>query len=387
MNLLDLDYYIDVKDKVITIEYTHLEYSLVQILKNSIDNKNIRKTSLYSVFQHFIHFFKGGYVFKIYHHTEGHDFEILTYNEEFDIKLSDVVRVFKDTEEFPTNTFFKIVSGNMWYPYFDKSVDYYEPTLIGFFSDYGYSFDVGNQNIDDSFLENKIIDKKFTYLNRIPKVQRAYLFNRIWNENRNILDNSYWSWNSVGSKDYAFYNDSHPIKSIEGIGTTTLDDESTNFFGKELIRNSFCSIIMESEIGDTSLFLTEKIIKPILFCQPFLVLGSYKYYEMLQELGFKTFSDFWDESFESVMVGDNHTGLFKKCDRFYEQIDYINTMSNDKLVDIHKKMIPILVHNRNLLIDIFNKKFGKHTHLVDMDNTSVFLHRKDKQDRLTKHRI
>jgi len=387
MNLLDLDYYIDVKDKVITIEYTHLKYSLVQILKNSIDNEDIRKTSLYSVFQHFIHFFKGGYIFKIYHHTEGHDFEVLTYNELFDIKISDVVRVFKDTEEFPTNTFFKIVSGNMWYPFFNTSIDYYEPTLIGFFSHYGYTDKIHETFIDDYYLNKKIINKKFLYLNRIPKIQRAYLFNKIWSEDKSILENAHWSWNSKGSKDYAFYDSTHPIKSIEGIGKTTLDDESTNFLGEELIKDSFCSVITESEIEDTSLFLTEKIIKPILLCQPFLVLGSYKYYEMLQQLGFKTFSDFWDEGFESVKVGDTHDGIFKKCDRFYEQISYINSLDISKLENMHKDMIPILLHNRNLLLDIFNKNFGEYNYLINMDNTSVFLHTKNKQDRLTKHTI
>ena len=59
MNLLDFDYYIDVKDKIITIEYNGLGIPLVDILKNSIKGNDVEKTILYKVFQHFIHFVLG----------------------------------------------------------------------------------------------------------------------------------------------------------------------------------------------------------------------------------------------------------------------------------------------------------------------------------------
>ncbi len=388
MNLLDFDYYIDVKDKIITIEYNGLGIPLVDILKNSIKGNDVEKTILYKVFQHFIHFFKDNYTFKIYHHTEGHDFEILSYNEKHNIKISDVVRAFKDIEEFPTNTFFRIVCGNMWYPFYDNKIDYYEPTLTGFFSNIsGYEFDVNNLEIGNEYLIDKKINKKFIYLNRVPKKERAYLFHKIWTEDKKLLDNSYWSWNSKGLSDYAFYDESHPIKSIEGINKTTLDDESTNFLGDDLIKDSFCSIISESEIEDTTLFLTEKIIKPILFCQPFIVLGSYKYYDFLQKIGFKTFGEFWDEGFESVKISDTADGIWKKCDLMYEQIKYINELSLLELENLHKKMLPTLIHNRKVLLGIFNDDFPDFNYLIKRDSTSAFLHTKDKKDRLTEHKF
>ena len=47
-----------------------------------------------------------------------------------------------------------------------------------------------------------------------------------------------------------------------------------------------------------TIFLSEKIFKPIYCCQPFIVFGNPGTLKELHNLGFKTFSDFWDESYD-----------------------------------------------------------------------------------------
>lgn len=50
--------------------------------------------------------------------------------------------------------------------------------------------------------------------------------------------------------------------------------------------------------GGYPYFLTEKIWKPIICQQPFIVYGQRGYLKCLREMGFRTFSNVWDESYD-----------------------------------------------------------------------------------------
>ena len=56
---------------------------------------------------------------------------------------------------------------------------------------------------------------------------------------------------------------------------------------------------MNSENHDDAFVITEKTVKPISMLHPFMVLTSYNYLKRLHNLGFKTFGEFFDESYDS----------------------------------------------------------------------------------------
>jgi hypothetical protein len=77
--------------------------------------------------------------------------------------------------------------------------------------------------------------------------------------------------------------------------------------------------------------------------KPF-VLGAPPYtLKLLKEHGFKTFSDFWDESYDSITVHE------ERLLKIFEVIDFINSKSIEELQEMYIQMKPILEHNYNLI--------------------------------------
>jgi hypothetical protein len=61
--------------------------------------------------------------------------------------------------------------------------------------------------------------------------------------------------------------------------------------------HSACSIISETNDND-KIFITEKLWKPILCQHFFIVHGNHLYLQKIRELGFKTFGNYFDESYD-----------------------------------------------------------------------------------------
>ena len=70
--------------------------------------------------------------------------------------------------------------------------------------------------------------------------------------------------------------------------------------------------------GDSEhVFLTEKIFKPLLLKMGFVVAGRSGVLKKLRDLGFKTFSDYWDESYDNI--SDSNT----RMDAVVDTVEYI----------------------------------------------------------------
>ena len=62
------------------------------------------------------------------------------------------------------------------------------------------------------------------------------------------------------------------------------------------------SLVSETHDSNDEIFMTEKIWKAILAEHVFIVHGNLNYIKKLQELGFKTFGDYFDESYDQEIV-------------------------------------------------------------------------------------
>lgn len=87
---------------------------------------------------------------------------------------------------------------------------------------------------------------------------------------------------------------------------------------------------------------TEKTIRPMQFHRAFMVLGHYGTYEKLQDLGYQTFNDFWDED------GMSHRDVHKRIGVMIENIQKISKMSRESFLSMYQEMQEILDHNQAL---------------------------------------
>jgi len=121
---------------------------------------------------------------------------------------------------------------------------------------------------------------------------------------------------------------------------------------KNLYETSLIHIISETYFNTDIIHITEKSFKPILYRQPFIMLGPPKILTHMKQLGFKTFSNFWDESYDEM---SDHT------QRFYKILDLVETiakMSYDEKLNLVEKCREVVEHNFNILVNFkSNPKF------------------------------
>lgn len=116
-------------------------------------------------------------------------------------------------------------------------------------------------------------------------------------------------------------------------------------------KNIFVDIVLETfnerqGINPYIVFITEKTAKPILACRPFIISANAGFYKELHKLGFKTFSDWWDENF------DDDVDFLTANDRLLNTVNEINSWSRKKCLRIFEDMKPTLLHNYKILNDI-----------------------------------
>lgn len=80
---------------------------------------------------------------------------------------------------------------------------------------------------------------------------------------------------------------------FNGLHPTAVTDTITNLYN-----NSLVHVISETNFYTNIIHQTEKTIKPIANMQPFIMLGSPNSLKSIKDMGFKTFSDFWDEGYD-----------------------------------------------------------------------------------------
>jgi hypothetical protein len=108
-------------------------------------------------------------------------------------------------------------------------------------------------------------------------------------------------------------------------------------------QSSLISIVTETNFQNNDIFNTEKIFKPMVHRHPFILVGPYKTLENLKNMGYKTFSDFWDESYDDIE--DPTERLLK----IVEICKDIHNWDNTRKKQFFYKSMIITNHNHALL--------------------------------------
>lgn len=128
-------------------------------------------------------------------------------------------------------------------------------------------------------------------------------------------------------------NETNVGKMCADIGNTT----------RPYYQNSLVSIVTETNFNSSEMSLTEKSFKPIREKHPFIIAGVPRVLKAMREMGFKTFGEFWDESYDteendSIRI----TQIINICRE-------IGSWSPQKVLEFRRAVKPILEHNFEIL--------------------------------------
>jgi hypothetical protein len=109
----------------------------------------------------------------------------------------------------------------------------------------------------------------------------------------------------------------------------------------EQTQESFVYVVTETCYWERKHHLTEKIFKPIVSRMPFILVGPAHNLKYLREYGFKTFSYFWNESYDDI---EDPVLRIEAIGRLLKKIC---TYPLHELEEMLREMRPILEHNYN----------------------------------------
>lgn len=118
------------------------------------------------------------------------------------------------------------------------------------------------------------------------------------------------------------------------------------FEQKEPYMNTYFSVITETLFYEHGHYISEKTFKGIAHLHPFVILGKPGIIRQLKKWGFKTFSDYWDESYDDI---ENNS---ERMIKVYNIVKSLIQKSNEEWDQLTEKLIPILNHNRNHLLNM-----------------------------------
>ena len=132
-------------------------------------------------------------------------------------------------------------------------------------------------------------------------------------------------------------------------------DSTRHFYEDSLVH-----LISETNFFTSVIHLTEKSYKPIIYKQPFIMMGACGSLRALRDQGFKTFDMLWDESYDDE---PSNTARFFKI---LELIRKICAMSEDEKLEISRACKEIVDYNYdmlkntqvNQLVEKFINKYG-----------------------------
>lgn len=175
---------------------------------------------------------------------------------------------------------------------------------------------------------------------------------RHWKHHGEISNIKNWQWRFLlyargltGSRQYrkSLINDLTPLKSMIDYDWDQNKNISSDYSAKISVTDAGSSaihLVAETIFTQEKIHLTEKIFKPMVMMQPFILFagaGSLKY---LTKYGFKTFGDIWDESYD--LESDYNCRYKKILNLIYD----LSKLSDKQVNDLLVKCQPIIEHNQ-----------------------------------------
>lgn len=114
----------------------------------------------------------------------------------------------------------------------------------------------------------------------------------------------------------------------------------------------FAEVVCETYCRGTTFYPTEKLWRPIAMKTPFIIQGPQNFYHNLHKMGFKTFSNWWDEGF----TNDDYVHQPKEI---FKVLKYLSSLNITELEGLYIDMEQTLNHNYKLLLELTPNNFVK----------------------------
>lgn len=117
---------------------------------------------------------------------------------------------------------------------------------------------------------------------------------------------------------------------------------------RDYYKKSMVSVVTETFCESEIISVTEKTFKPLFYKQPFIIVGAPKALEHLRKKGYKTFSKWWDESYDDEHIPDY------RIMKIVNLCSTINSWSQEQKQNFLVEVIDVLEHNYNNFLNRSN---------------------------------
>lgn len=111
---------------------------------------------------------------------------------------------------------------------------------------------------------------------------------------------------------------------------------------KDILLDSWISVISEAGADESQCFCSEKIFKPLVQEHPFMVWGDKHTMAKLREMGYQTFDNWWSEAWDGKPMRQRLEGV---C----EVLESLTERTPDEMFEMYTDMKSVLKHNSNLM--------------------------------------
>lgn len=227
-------------------------------------------------------------------------------------------------------------------------------------------------------------DKKFLCYNRIQRHHRMVLLDKMLESELfyegyySIIGDDYFLEHMINQSNFAtafpnIVKNKHllPVK----LNVTKERENPNNIIENDIIHfeNSYFSIVTETNfynfykmkpnkfyinqpMYENFIFFSEKVFKPIAMKHPFILLSSSGALEFLREIGYKTFSPFIDESYDSIEDDDF------RLTTIFNEVKRLCNLSTQELIKFTENIKEIVEYNYQVF---FNKTDYRYTKNID----------------------
>jgi len=115
-------------------------------------------------------------------------------------------------------------------------------------------------------------------------------------------------------------------------------------FQPQIYRDTFFSVVMCAfPYVQNACHIHSSTFNPMWCGHPVIQFGPYNHLKYLKQKGFKTFSKWWDESYDDIKDGD------KRLKAVIEVVETLSKKSAPELLDMYMDMAPVLEYNIGVL--------------------------------------
>lgn len=121
---------------------------------------------------------------------------------------------------------------------------------------------------------------------------------------------------------------------------------------KDILLDSWVSVISEANADERQCFCSEKIFKPIIQEHPFMVWGDRHTMAKMRELGYQTFSHWWSEDWDGKDMRSRLNGI---C----EVLETLSARTSAEMLDMYTEMKEVLKYNSEIMVNKSSIEVGE----------------------------